>query len=146
MAERFVDRYLPYVLQRADHLLSERFHRSLAAEGVEASEWRVLAVLLDDGPMVIGALTRATLQPQPTTSHAVARLEQSGLVERSVSPTDSRQRIVTLTASGRRRAVALTSIAERHLAEVLQDAEVADSQTLLADLRALIERLEHPGR
>ena len=96
----FLDRYLPYLLHRADVLLSPRFLDDLVAGGVQMSEWRVLAVLDARGERTLTALTDDTLLPQPTVTHAVARLEERGDVERRRGSTDRRQRIVTLTEDG----------------------------------------------
>ena len=37
----FLAGYLPYLLQRADQLMSRRFHGDLQAAGIGVSEWRV---------------------------------------------------------------------------------------------------------
>jgi DNA-binding MarR family transcriptional regulator len=137
----FLDHYLPYQLQRADQLLSTRFHRHLRQRGVALSEWRVLAVLLDGGPLTMGALTQRTLLPQPTVSHAVSRLERQGSLRRRSSGGDGRQRIVELTAEGRRVASSLVATAQRHLAETLADAGLEVTPGFIDQLRALVGRL-----
>jgi DNA-binding MarR family transcriptional regulator len=142
MGDRFLDGYVPYLLQRADQLLSARFYRSLRRRGVQPSEWRVLAVLLDEGPLTIGALTDRSLLPQPTTTHAVTRLEARGDVRRSVSTIDGRQRIVALTTRGRRRASELVAAAQDDLAASMVEAGVTIGVGFLEHLSSTIRRLE----
>jgi DNA-binding MarR family transcriptional regulator len=120
----FLDGYLPYLLQRADQLLSARFHDRLAEQRLQTSEWRVLAVLADGGPQPVGALTRHSLLPQPTTTHAVGRLEERGFVRRRLDRDDGRVRIVELTAAGRRIALRLMKAANDDLSETFAGAGV----------------------
>jgi DNA-binding MarR family transcriptional regulator len=138
----FLDGYLPYLLQRADQLLSARFHQRLAEEGVSTSEWRVLAVLREFGPLSVGLLTRSTLLPQPTTTHAVSRLEQDGLVRRRSDGRDGRIRIVALTPSGKRRAAQLTKVAEAESRATLSAAGIDSHEQLVTDLRRLCGALD----
>lgn len=138
----FLDGYLPYLLQRADQLLSARFHQRLTDEGVSTSEWRVLAVLADHGPVSIGVLTKNTLLPQPTTTHAVRRLEERGLVRRRGDGRDGRVRIVALTSSGSRRAAQLTEIADAESRVTLSDAGIDSPDRLVEDLRRLCAALD----
>jgi DNA-binding MarR family transcriptional regulator len=145
MAGEFLPSYLPYLLQTADQLLSARFHRVLREQGIEVSEWRLLAVLLDEGRLTVGALAARCLLPQPTTTHAVARLEQRGDVVRGTGAADGRHRVVSLTPAGRRRAARLTRQAEQALAETLAENGVAPPADLTESLRLLVARLGAPG-
>lgn len=144
MPDDFLDRYLPYQLQRTDSLLSRRFQGSLRERDVETSEWRVLAVLYDGGPLMVNGLAERCLLPQPTTTHAVARLESAGLVTRTTSDDDGRRRIVALTPSGTERAAELIATAETDLARTLEEAGVVLSADFAAQLTALGRALE-PG-
>ena len=96
----FLEEYLPYVLRRADQTLSAGLYALLTEHGVARSEWRVLAVLEERGPMTVLDLAEAALSPQPTVTHAVRRLEERGLVSRAPGATDRRQRIITITEPG----------------------------------------------
>jgi DNA-binding MarR family transcriptional regulator len=63
---------------------------------------RVLALLDELGPLGVTALARADRCSQPTMSLAVARLIESGDVDKQADPGDARATVVTLTAAGRR--------------------------------------------
>jgi DNA-binding MarR family transcriptional regulator len=63
---------------------------------------RVLSLLDELGPMSVTALARADRCSQPTMSLTVARLLESGDVDKQADPRDARASTVTLTAAGRR--------------------------------------------
>ncbi|MEM9464698.1 MAG: MarR family transcriptional regulator [Actinomycetota bacterium] len=136
----FLDDYLPYLLRRADQTLSEAFYSVLAESGVARSEWRVLAVLEELGPLSVRDLTDAALSPQPTVTHAVRRLEDRGLVTRTAGEADRRQRIVAITPDG----AALTQrlIDDARRLETAALAELGDLDELIGGLRHLITSLE----
>ena len=128
----FLGRYLPYLLRQADQTLSAPFYTALTRSGVARSEWRVLAVLADLGELRVAELATASLSPQPTVTHALRRLEERGLVTRTVSPEDRRQRVVALTPGGSTLTASLMDEATRLEAEALAGA---------GDLTELVRRL-----
>ena len=136
----FLDNYLPYLLRRADQTLSEAFYAVLTESGVARSEWRVLAVLEELGPLSVLDLTDAALSPQPTVTHAVRRLEARGLVTRTAGATDRRQRIVAITEEGAALTRRLISAARR--LETAALADLGGGEDLVEPLRRLISSLE----
>ena len=92
--------YLPYLLRQADQALSAPLYEVLNRHGVARSEWRVLAVLNEFGELGVVELAQHSLSPQPTVTHAVGRLKERGLVERTRGVQDKRQRLVVLTPAG----------------------------------------------
>jgi len=129
---RFLEDYLPYLLRRADQTLSERFYAVLTDHGVARSEWRVLAVLEELGPLGVNDLADAALSPQPTVTHAVRRLEARGLVSRTAGVVDRRQRIIAVTEEG--------SALTRRLMITARDLE-ADALADAGDLNGFVRRL-----
>ena len=136
----FLDDYLPYLLRRADQTLSEAFYAVLTESGVARSEWRVLAVLKELGPLSVLDLTDAALSPQPTVTHAVRRLEARGLVTRTAGATDRRQRIVAVTEEGAALTRRLIRAARR--LETAALADLGGGEDLVEPLRRLISSLE----
>jgi len=136
----FLDDYLPYLLRRADQTLSEAFYAVLTESGVARSEWRVLAVLEELGPLSVLDLTDAALSPQPTVTHAVRRLEARGLVTRTAGATDRRQRIVAVTEEGAALTRRLIRAARR--LETAALADLGGGEDLVEPLRRLISTLE----
>ena len=136
----FLDDYLPYLLRRADQTLSEAFYAVLTESGVARSEWRVLAVVEELGPLSVLDLTDAALSPQPTVTHAVRRLEARGLVTRTAGATDRRQRIVAVTEEGAALTRRLIRAARR--LETAALADLGGGGDLVEPLRRLISSLE----
>jgi len=139
-APDFLDGYLPYLLRKADQTLSARFYAVLAEAGVARSEWRVITVLAEHGGLRVADLATAALSPQPTVTHALRRLEERGLVTRTTSPDDRRERLVALTPAGAALTAELVAEATRLEAEALAGA--GDLSDLMAQLRDLTARLE----
>ncbi len=141
MNDPFLDGYLPYVLRRADQALSAPFYQSLTRHGVQRSEWRVLAVLREHDSMSMTDLTSTALSPQPTVSHAVARLAERGLVQRFRGTHDRRLWFVACTESGRTLADTLVSEAHRTETDALVGAGIHDISELVEELNSLHTKL-----
>ncbi|EON10958.1 MULTISPECIES: MarR family winged helix-turn-helix transcriptional regulator [Pandoraea] len=137
----FVDDYLAYLLARASTLVSNEFHREVAAAGLGVSEWRVLATLSDGRARTINQLADIVLAKQPTLTKVVDRLEATGDVVRGECATDRRQSLVSLTDTGRARVAPLLASARRHEAGVLARFGTEQSALLKATLRRLIEEM-----
>ena len=136
----FLGRYLPYLLRQADQTLSAPFYAALTRSGVARSEWRVLVVLEELGELRVAELATASLSPQPTVTHALQRLEDRGLVTRTVSQEDRRQRVVAITADGSSLTTTLMDEATRLEAEALAGA--GDLTELVGRLREVTAFLE----
>ncbi len=137
-----LDTYLPYLLHRADAALSRPFHRSLSKQGIEVSEWRVLASLLGLGRSTMGELAHHTDLPQPTASHTVARLVARGHVAREDGKADRRFRFVALTPEGKAEAERLMEDALAYERAARDRLVPGRSDELRELLRAVIGALE----
>jgi MarR family transcriptional regulator, organic hydroperoxide resistance regulator len=141
VANDFLRGYLPYLLQRADQLLSDQFHRAIAADGIAVSDWRILAVLRDGTARSVGELAADTMLPQPTCTHAIGRLQASGRVQRQQSADDGRRSVVSLTPSGKRLADRLVEQANDSTNRLLAHLDPSLSDELRHHAAALIDAL-----
>ncbi|ANC47000.1 MarR family transcriptional regulator [Pandoraea pnomenusa] len=139
----FVDDYLAYLLARASTLVSDEFHREVAAAGFGVLEWRVLATLSDGRARTINQLADIVLAKQPTLTKVVDRLESAGDVVRGASATDRRQSLVSLTDAGVAHVAPLLASARRHEASLLARFGQDQSALLKDALRELIEQMTH---
>ncbi len=137
---QFLEGYLPYLLRKADQALSAPFYATLTERGVSRSDWRVLAVLAEVDELSVIDLTALALSPQPTVTHAVRRLEERGLVRRSVGEQDKRQRFVSVTAAGEALTATLVRDAQELAAKALHDA--GDLSALYSELERLTALVE----
>jgi len=111
-------------------------------EGLGDSDFRVLDVLLDKGPMPVNALgPKVDLNPG-SVSVAVDRLYKKGLVSRVESESDRRVRTVSLTEKGRR---VIVPIFRQHAALIkraFQDVSPEEQRQMEEVLQKIATRAE----
>lgn len=116
--------------------------------GLTLFEYGALMSLSDapDRALRISEMAERTYAPVPRMSKVVARLEERGLVARSVSTNDGRASLMTLTAAGRRlllRAAQIHASAAHDL--VLDRISAGDAATLATILSPLVASLDTTG-
>ncbi|MGM9949991.1 MAG: MarR family winged helix-turn-helix transcriptional regulator [Lysinibacillus sp.] len=79
--------------------LINHLNDALKEHGLFSSQWTILFVLKERGPMTLTAIWKYLDVEAPTVTRTVARLEALGLVKREEG-TDRRERIVHLTDEG----------------------------------------------
>ena len=146
VVEGFLESYLPFLLHRSYQLLSETFHAGLADVGLDITECRIINSLADFGPLPLQRIQALAYVVQPTASRACTRLENRGLLTRSVGTGDKRQRIFELTDDGRAVSRRLMDVSQEALVETIERTSV-DPVRLRATLKHLIGDLElsRPG-
>lgn len=110
--------------------LLDRHHRTASAlerelgerHGLGVSEFEVLDRLVEDNKRVhrVQELGQATFLSQSALSRVIGRLEEDGLVSRSMCQDDRRGIFVCLTDAGRARHRAARATQRRVLAETLR--------------------------
>jgi len=131
-----------------------RAHRAHAADllrrhGLHPGQELVLMQLFQQDSQTQGALLDAAGLDHSTLSRSLTRMEAAGLVRRSVSPTDRRALVVSLTAKGKRLREPLREVwteLERTTSAGLTPAERDELIRSLAGLRqAIVERPRGAG-
>ena len=87
-------------------LANARLYRRLRQEagtGLSPSQQSALATIDIHGPITLGELAAAEQVTPPTTTKVVGKLEDMGLIARTVDPSDRRITRVSTTAEGRAR-------------------------------------------
>ena len=137
-----LDAKLVGALDRAGHALDAELRRGARANGLTATQARVL-LRLSAEPVErrrVGALAAEFDLRQPTVSDAVSALERKGLIRRRAARDDARAVDLELTERGRRVAAALSDWDERvhvslgELAGERKEAALSLLLDLLADL------------
>lgn len=132
-----LDRYLPYLINRAGVSLAARFSTALREAGIALQDWRVLAALRERDGQRLTELAQRTSIEVSTLSRLVGSLEATGLVSRNRDSGDARAIAIRLTAAGERVTAMLTPAAQQ-----LEDAAVAGlSDAEIAQLKSLLERI-----
>ena len=100
----------------------------------------ILLTLLDSGPIRMTELAAREKVRTPTTTVAIRRLENVGLVKRSRDPSDMRAVLVEVTPQGRIQYQEALETRRTHLAELLSRLSDGERADLVRAIRPL-ERL-----
>lgn len=130
--------FLPYQIYRVSSLMNIRLSGRLKASGINLSQWRVLSVLRSQGQMSMSQIVDRTLMEQPTISRVISQLHNDGMVEREISPEDSRVALVSLSERGRELFDEIAVSAVRHQKIALDGVSKAD----IAALRRALSQIE----
>ncbi|MEZ0359749.1 MarR family winged helix-turn-helix transcriptional regulator [Mycobacterium sp. SA01] len=97
------------------------FARQAGAAGVGLTQpsYALLRILLDSGPLPMGALARGAHMDLGMATRQVTSLVDAGLVTRNPDPTDLRVALVAVTPQGRREAGKLLDVRVGHLRRAL---------------------------
>jgi DNA-binding MarR family transcriptional regulator len=97
------------------------FARQTTAAGVALTQpsYGLLRVLIDNGPLPMGALARGAHMDVGMATRQVTALADAGLVTRSPDPADLRISLVAATKQGRRAAGKLHDLRNRYLQRAL---------------------------
>jgi DNA-binding MarR family transcriptional regulator len=128
---------LGYRLKLAQHALHRRMEEALKPLGLNPAQYSVLAELNARPDQTNASLAeRAFITPQ-SMQGVLAKLEESGLVERQQDAHHGRRQLARLTPEGRAKAKAANTEIMR-VEEVLEAAVLPDA---VKDAVALMERL-----
>lgn len=143
-----LDEFLPYRLSVAANAVSQVIARSYDDAGLKTNEWRVMAVLAQDGPSSQQRLVGRTQMDKVAVSRAATSLADQGLVRRTPDPDDARSLILSLTARGRalhRRLAPRALALEDALVKGLDRKEIAAVESLLRRLEEAAGRMLGEG-
>ena len=106
---------------------------------VPVSEAHALGVLDEAGPLSQNELAKHLQLTKSTVSRLIDQLARRGWVERRPADHDGRQRLVELTAAGRKAAGQLASRRADRMQRLLDRIPESDRAAVLAALDALVE-------
>ena len=138
-----LERFLPYRLSVVSNHISQTIADVYAERfGISITEWRVLAVLGRYPDLSAGGVAERTAMDKVAVSRAVARLLNTGLIEREIHGSDRRRSVLRLSRAGYRvydQVVPMALDYERKLLSALSEEERAIFDRLLT-------RLDHASR
>lgn len=131
--------YLPYRLSVTANAVSRLIARAYETRfGLRIPEWRLLAVLADEGPLSQQALCGRTVMDKVTVMRAARSLVRRGLLRRLPNRADRRSHLLALTTAGSRTYRRIVPLALQHEARLLR--VIGRSQA--AQLRQWLRLLE----
>lgn len=140
--------FLPYLLAVTADTVSDVIADEYRLRfDLKLTEWRVLAVLGDAGPLIQRDLVRATLMDKVAVNRACKVLEERGLVLRRPNDRDGRSHHLELSEAGRAMHTEMMPLAfsiERRVFGDLSDAERRQFVQLLSRIRTTVKWLDTP--
>ncbi len=133
--------YLPYRLSVAANSVSRLIARVYDERfQIAIPEWRVLAVLAEEGPMTQQSLCNRTIMDKVTVMRAAQGLLRRRFVLRLPNPDDGRSHRLQLTNQGRQLYDRVSPLALHQEAQLLKGIDPAEVARLHELLRQLQER------
>jgi DNA-binding MarR family transcriptional regulator len=131
--------YLPYRLSVAANAVSRLIARAYESQfGLRNAQWRLLAVLADEGPLTQRMLCERTIMDKVSVMRAAQGLLRRGLVKRRPNAQDGRSHRLSMTAAGRRLYARIAPLALAYEAQLLAGIGRGD----IARFERLLRRLE----
>ena len=134
-------RELPRLLRAAYLWMHRVSDAHFSRHGVTADQFVLLARLAEQDAITQKELARRASSDPSTVRAMLVLLEGRGLVARERHPDDSRARVVTLTAKGRRLFERLWKTSEPIRHQMLSGFSAEESRLLVGCLRRLIDNL-----
>lgn len=134
-------RELPRLLRAAYFGMHRVSDAHFSSHGVTADQFVLLASLAEQDSITQQELARRVSSDPSTVRAMLVLLEGRGLVDRGRHPDDSRARLVTLTARGRRLFERLWKTSEPIRVRMLAGFSANEARLLVGCLRRLIDNL-----
>ncbi|HTX23599.1 MAG TPA: MarR family winged helix-turn-helix transcriptional regulator [Steroidobacteraceae bacterium] len=141
--------YLPYRLSVAANAVSQLIARAYQDRfHLKIPQWRLIAVLADEGSLTPQALCRRTVMDKVTVTRAAQGLLARRLVRRVPNADDRRSHRLVLTGAGRRLHGEIAPLAlryESHLLGKIQPLDVVKLERQLRQLESVAAELSGRG-
>jgi len=139
----FFENALGPALGHAAHLARERMNARLAGWDITPAQTRVLLYLQENGGGAPQCEVTRLMRVRPSTANGILdRLEEKGLVRRSISGSDARRRLITLTEKGRERQSQFLQVHREAEEVIVRGFSPEEAEALRRLLDRVIENLE----
>ncbi|OWJ68102.1 MarR family winged helix-turn-helix transcriptional regulator [Inquilinus limosus] len=132
-----LDDQIGFILRQVSQRHAAIFAAGIGEQDLTATQWAVLAKLLERGPCSQNRLGRRTAMDAATIKGVVDRLGRRGLIETRPDPEDGRRLEVALSPAGQALAERVAPLAHRITAETLAPLTEAEQAALIDLLRKL---------
>ena len=134
---------LPMALLRARETVMSRFRPLLRAHDLTEPQWRVLRAVFEVEAIEVTALAELCFILMPSLSRILRTLEERGLLERRVVPTDQRRAVIRMTPAGRRLVTGIAPHSEARYDDITRaigQRKLDELYRLLADITTALAR------
>lgn len=130
--------YLPYRLSVAANAVSRLIAQAYEIQfALRIPQWRLIAVLADEGPLTPQALCGRTIMDKVTVMRAAQSLLRRRLLRRLPNTKDGRSHRLSMTAAGRRLYEQIVPLALKYQALLVAGMEAGDIARLEQMLKVL---------
>lgn len=131
------------MLGRTFHLARERMDARMSQYDVTPAQSHALMYLQEHGGQAPQCELTAHLRVKPSTANGILdRMEEKGLLVRSVSGSDARRRLITITDKGRQQQAFCEGCFQEVEAAMVRDFTPDEAQMLRVFLGRIIQNLE----
>lgn len=132
-----LDDQIGFILRQVSQRHAAIFAAGIGEQDLTATQWAVLAKLVERGPCSQNRLGRRTAMDAATIKGVVDRLGKRGLIDTRPDPEDGRRLEVALSPAGQALAERILPLAHRITEETLAPLSEAEQATLVELLRKL---------
>ena len=136
------DDFLPYLVIKLAHELTQDLISELKREGVNLVRWRILAALAGRDGSTISEIGERAMMQQSALSRALARMVKEGFVRRDARRDDARCAAIHLTDKGRALFDTLNAVVRRRERLLLAGMSPREVRGAFALMRRLIRNME----
>ena len=141
-SELHMDSFLPSLIRNLSEGMAASMSRRITGSfRLSTTEWRILLQLAEHEALTASNIVEYSAMEKSKVSRALANLENRGLVERSVSESDHRVKLLSMTETGRKRYTALVPRVLDWGKELIDGLEVSEYRDLLFLLDKLKKQL-----
>jgi DNA-binding MarR family transcriptional regulator len=131
------DDFLPHLIARLAYQLHLDLLDKLRQEGINATRWRILAVLAMGDGITVNEITERAMMQQSALSRALMKMERERYVRRLSGVGDGRYVEVFLTGRGRALFKSLNVVVRRRQDRLLKGFSAQERQAALTLMRRL---------
>jgi DNA-binding MarR family transcriptional regulator len=141
--ELILAKHLPYKIGRLRGTISKVYEdKCLAGAGVSLAGWRVLALVASGRNISATDVARLSGMRKMAVSRATTKLEQAGLIKRTVCKNDGRRYGLKVTRNGRRVYDSIVPAVTEFERRITQDLTRGDLKILTDSLRKILVSVE----
>ncbi len=130
-----------FKVRRLSRQVTQFYDQALRSEGLKSTQFHLLTVIGDEGPVTIGQLAERVGAERSSVTRAVQAVETGGLVDVGPGP-DGRSKSVRITRAGRALLDRVEPIREKQEAAFRHALDGVTSRRFIEDLVRAADRLQ----
>lgn len=134
-----LEAHFGYWIRQVSNSVSSRFQKLIEAEGVSVTEWVALRILLDQKHTTHSELIQSLGLTKGATSKVISRLEEKGLLKRTLAKGSARDQLLVLTEKGRALVPRLALLADQNEDHFFGHLDTALRRELMCTFQSLAE-------